>query len=270
MKDRFVEYPHRYKDKATGQIFDFEALPGEILEAGTPLCKATLLRDPTASQLELSEGDAIPDRAFSKITGAVKLTADNKSALGLTGSFALQEANKELTRFKRHKVGYFGELRGCNLAGKGSTGDGSTSEALHFQKKYNAESGEQAISDGKLYAPNIRAGLGDARVLIKARVLFSMKSVDNSPFSERIFEIKKNGQALQRTQSQMISAFTYKEEGAFYQTKQNIYSLDIRCVSEISGSSDYFELCMVWSGSSNMTYRIESGNVQEFSLQIID
>lgn len=39
-KNRIVQYPNRYRDKISGQIFDFEPFPGTVTEQGTSINKA--------------------------------------------------------------------------------------------------------------------------------------------------------------------------------------------------------------------------------------
>jgi hypothetical protein len=70
MKDRVVQYPNRFQLAAVaGQpnVYDITAVPGTITEAGTPIGKANLLTDATATSLGLSGANAIPDKAFQKL-----------------------------------------------------------------------------------------------------------------------------------------------------------------------------------------------------------
>lgn len=39
-KNRIVQYPNRYRDKISGQVFDFEPYPGTVTEQGTLINKA--------------------------------------------------------------------------------------------------------------------------------------------------------------------------------------------------------------------------------------
>ncbi len=48
MDDRNVQYPNRHRDKNTGQVFDFEPMPGIVYKEGTPYNKANVLSDLTA------------------------------------------------------------------------------------------------------------------------------------------------------------------------------------------------------------------------------
>jgi hypothetical protein len=76
MKDRVVQYPNRFQLAAVaGQpnVYDITAVPGTITEAGTPIGKANLLTDATATSLGLSGANAIPDKAFQKLQ-AFRLT----------------------------------------------------------------------------------------------------------------------------------------------------------------------------------------------------
>lgn len=67
MKDEVVEFPHRYRDKTTGQIIDLIREPGEVTEEGTPICRGTLLSDQTEKMLGI-ETEATPDMALQRIT----------------------------------------------------------------------------------------------------------------------------------------------------------------------------------------------------------
>lgn len=67
MEDRNVEYPNRYRDKNTGQIFDFEAMPGTVYKDGTPYNKSNVLTDRIAEKLDLT-GNPTPAQAFEKCT----------------------------------------------------------------------------------------------------------------------------------------------------------------------------------------------------------
>ena len=64
MKDRVVEFPGRYRDKISGQILELVPEPGEITAVGTPISKATLLTDETASLYGLG-ADGTPNDAFA-------------------------------------------------------------------------------------------------------------------------------------------------------------------------------------------------------------
>ncbi len=71
MKDRVVQYPHRYQLVPVAgktNVYDFVPVPGTITEAGTPLNKATLLKDATATLYGLTGEDATVDRALANIT----------------------------------------------------------------------------------------------------------------------------------------------------------------------------------------------------------
>lgn len=77
MKDRVVEFPNRYRLVAVmGQdnVYDFEAVPGEINETGTPINKANLLTDATAARFKLSGNPSVNDAFIG-----VDLTKENKS-----------------------------------------------------------------------------------------------------------------------------------------------------------------------------------------------
>lgn len=67
MKDRNVQFPHRYQlIPVAGEegVFDIIAKPGTVTEAGTPLNKATLLSDATAALYGLTGEDTTVDGAF--------------------------------------------------------------------------------------------------------------------------------------------------------------------------------------------------------------
>ena len=69
MKDRVVEFPHRYQlVPVSGQsgTYDIIAKPGTVTEVGTPLNKATLLKDETAALYGLTGEDATVDEALKR------------------------------------------------------------------------------------------------------------------------------------------------------------------------------------------------------------
>lgn len=69
IKDRQVQYPNRFRLTAVeGQpgVYDLEAVPGVVTEAGTALSKANLLTDATAGLLGLT-GDPTIDDALVKL-----------------------------------------------------------------------------------------------------------------------------------------------------------------------------------------------------------
>lgn len=71
MKDRVVQFPHRYQlVPVAGEegTYDIVAKPGTITEAGTPINKATLLSDETAALYGLTGEDATVDKAFLNVT----------------------------------------------------------------------------------------------------------------------------------------------------------------------------------------------------------
>lgn len=58
MTDRVVQYPNRYKlTLVSGSIYDIEPEPGTVIKQGTPLNKASLLKDQTATALGLEPSD---------------------------------------------------------------------------------------------------------------------------------------------------------------------------------------------------------------------
>lgn len=84
MKDRVVQYPHRYQlVPVSGQsdTYDIIAKPGTVTEVGTPLNKATLLKDETALLYELTGPNAIPDKVFATIFQDMPKVGDVHSTL---------------------------------------------------------------------------------------------------------------------------------------------------------------------------------------------
>ncbi len=72
MKDRVVQYPHRYQlMPVSGQngVYDLIPVPGTVTEAGTALDKATLLSDETADMFELRNKEATVDMALRHTFG---------------------------------------------------------------------------------------------------------------------------------------------------------------------------------------------------------
>lgn len=71
MIDREVEHPNRYRLKLVADednVFDLIPEPGEIVEEGTPLNKATLLQDSTALNIGFAKSDnPTVDQAFAKL-----------------------------------------------------------------------------------------------------------------------------------------------------------------------------------------------------------
>jgi len=70
MKDRVVQFPHRYQlVPVAGEegTYDIVAKPGTITEAGTPINKATLLSDETAALYGLTGEDATVDGALGQL-----------------------------------------------------------------------------------------------------------------------------------------------------------------------------------------------------------
>ena len=68
MKDRVVQFPHRYQlVPVAGQenTYDVVAKPGVVTEGGTPINKASLLTDATAEALGLEQADPTVDDALN-------------------------------------------------------------------------------------------------------------------------------------------------------------------------------------------------------------
>ncbi len=76
MLDRAVQHPNRYRLVPMPEdpdVFDLIPEPGEIIEEGTPLNKATLLQDTTAKQLGLApSSDSTVDDAFLALYMLIK------------------------------------------------------------------------------------------------------------------------------------------------------------------------------------------------------
>ena len=74
MKDRIVEHPNRYMVvpvDGADSLVDLIPAPGEIVEEGTPLNKATLLSDGTAAMLGLTSADPTVDEALRALKNAI-------------------------------------------------------------------------------------------------------------------------------------------------------------------------------------------------------
>ena len=70
MRDRIVEFPNQYLltlPDGSSVLADLIPEPGEIVEEGTPLNKATLLTDDTAAMLGLTSADPTVDEAFAQV-----------------------------------------------------------------------------------------------------------------------------------------------------------------------------------------------------------
>lgn len=273
MKDRQVEHPMRYRDKRTGKILELEPLHGEIIEAGTPLNKATFFSDSTAALLELGGNDALPDKAFDRLARAVKMDGAVMSALGVTGgSFALQEAIKSLATFKAHNVGYFTELRGSDLAGWGSSGDGSIAQPLSFAKRYRSTSGESTHNSPNLELAPRRSGFPPYHVLVRVRASYTML-LTSGTIEPRSFRLLKDGVKVTDFGSNLVCegyypADPYSNTRVFRQT----YTASLNYVVEVSNivNSTLLTLGLIDSGSWGNSLKIERGCIEEFAALIID
>lgn len=90
MKDRVVQFPNRYKMTlvpGTTDIYDLEAAPGVVSEAGTPLSMETLLAAATATALGLA-GDPTVDDALFKISQKCEIEHGTYCGNGTYGSTA--------------------------------------------------------------------------------------------------------------------------------------------------------------------------------------
>lgn len=80
MKDRITQFPHRYQlVPVSGQTdtYDIVAKPGTISEAGTPINKASLLKDETANLYGLEGQDKTVNEALRKIKDKTVVTITN-------------------------------------------------------------------------------------------------------------------------------------------------------------------------------------------------
>ena len=86
MKDRIPTYPGRVKlTQVSGNIYDMERAD-QPSEAGTPLNKATFLKDATAALFGLTSA-AVPDDVFAAIaTGRAKIETGDYNGTGVYGS----------------------------------------------------------------------------------------------------------------------------------------------------------------------------------------
>lgn len=90
MKDRIVEYPHRYQMVPAGEDFyDLLPAPGHVTQEGTPINKATLLSDSTAAALGLA-GDPTVDNALNAVgnalAGGVRIATGSYVGTGISGA----------------------------------------------------------------------------------------------------------------------------------------------------------------------------------------
>jgi hypothetical protein len=86
MRDRVPTKPNRYAvydDNHNFVRYEYHERADEPTEIGTPLNKATLLKDATAELFELTS-DAVPDDAFRRLYDISTLIAENKAMIILT------------------------------------------------------------------------------------------------------------------------------------------------------------------------------------------
>lgn len=276
MKDRLVQYPHRYKiikPDSTEEIVEIRPEHGEITEAGTPLSKATFFSDSTAGILQLGGNNALPDKAFDRLARAVKMDQPVMSALGVTGGgWALQEAIKSLATFKAHNVGYFTELRGSDLAGWGSSGDGSIAQPLSFAKRYRSTSGESTHNSPNLELAPRRSGFPPYHVLVRVRASYTMR-LTSGTIEPRSFRLLKDGAKVADFGSNLICEGYYPSAASggvtvFRQT----YTASLNYVVEISKltNSTILTLGLIDSGSWGNSLKIEGGCIEEFAALVVD
>lgn len=67
MDDQNVQYPNRYKDKITGQVFDLEWMPGQVTKTGSAYNKANVLPENVCIKLGLNHTTAEPKDAFASV-----------------------------------------------------------------------------------------------------------------------------------------------------------------------------------------------------------
>lgn len=94
MKDRVVQYPHRYQlvpVAGESDTYDIIAKPGTVTEAGTPINKATLLSDETAALYGLTGEDATVDGALATIPGGYQSAIKSYGSVEYVGALASQE-----------------------------------------------------------------------------------------------------------------------------------------------------------------------------------
>ena len=90
MKDRVVQFPHRYQlVPVAGQtnVYDFVPVTGTVTEVGTPINKANLLKDETAALYDLTGEDATVDGALARAFS--KPLEDRRKCAGLSEGAAL-------------------------------------------------------------------------------------------------------------------------------------------------------------------------------------
>ena len=89
MKDRVVQHPSRYQlvpVSGTTDTYDLVPVPGTVTEEGTPLNKATLLKDATAALYGLTGDDATVDKALESLakTLIAEISVPLQTAFGTT------------------------------------------------------------------------------------------------------------------------------------------------------------------------------------------
>lgn len=87
MKDRVVQYPSRYQlvlVAGTTDIYDLVSVPGTVTEEGTPLNKASLLKDTTAALVGLGIS-ALPDEALR--AAALKMKSRLIQSYAVAGTY---------------------------------------------------------------------------------------------------------------------------------------------------------------------------------------
>lgn len=98
MKDRVVQYPHRYQlMPVSGQngVYDLIPVPGTVTEAGTALNKGNLLSDETAALFGMSGDGATPDNVLSALGHSLKCVTGTFTASG-AGAVSYLEFNREI------------------------------------------------------------------------------------------------------------------------------------------------------------------------------
>lgn len=109
MIDRAVEHPNRYRlvpvPGEDDYIMDLIPEPGEVLEEGTPLCKATLLQDATATKLGFAKSDdPTVDQAFDRVSSQL---GGLSGRIGQTEEYIAGAPRLRETTFQKLMTGRF-------------------------------------------------------------------------------------------------------------------------------------------------------------------
>lgn len=136
MKDRIVEFPHRYKlVPAGGDFVDLLPAPGFVTQEGTPLNRETLLSGGTAAALGLTQDDPTVDGALMALcaaqAGGVRLAWG--SYVG-TGTYGADHPNSLSFDFEPYVVLVFKERYGPAMTFADTAfGGGSTEVTFSYE-----------------------------------------------------------------------------------------------------------------------------------------